>query len=48
MPEKNTEIEIALQMRSTAELDESIEGDLKQEDKSIASLLDDSEEDGTA
>jgi len=39
MSEKHKEIEIELQMRTTAELDESVKADLEQEDKSIASLL---------
>jgi len=43
MSEKPKEIEIELQMKSTAELDESVKADLEQEDKSIASLLEDEE-----
>lgn len=43
MSEKHKEIDIELQMKSTAELDESVKADLEQEDKSIASLLEDEE-----
>ena len=45
MSEKHKEIEIELQMRTTAELDESVKADLEQEDKSIASLLEEEGED---
>ena len=46
MSEKPKEIEIELQMKSTAELEESIKEDLDQEDRSIASLLEEEGEDG--
>lgn len=45
MSEKPKEIEIELHMKSTAELEESVKADLEQEDKSIASLLDEEGED---
>jgi hypothetical protein len=48
MPEKQTNIEIDLQIKSTAELDESVKKDLEQEDKSIASLLEEEGDDGTS
>jgi len=48
MPEKQINIEIDLQIKSTAELDESVKADLEQEDKSIASLLEEEGEDGTS
>jgi hypothetical protein len=45
MSENHKEIEIELQMRSTAELDESVKSDLEQEDKSLASLFEEEGED---
>jgi len=48
MSEKHKEIEIELHMKSTAELEESVKADLEQEDKSIASLLEEEGEDGTS
>jgi len=47
MSEKPKEIEIELQMKSTAELEESVKADLEQEDKSVASLLEEEGEDGS-
>ena len=48
MSENPKEIEIELHMKSTAELEESVKADLEQEDKSIASLLEEEGEDGTS
>ena len=48
MSEKPKEIEIKLHMKSTAELEESVKADLEQEDKSIASLLEEEGEDGAS
>ena len=50
MNKKENAVELELTMRSTGELDAEIEKDLEQEDKSLASLLDNEEEekeDGT-
>ena len=48
MAEKQTNIELELEIKSTAELDESVKEDLEQQDKSIASLLEDEDADGSS
>jgi hypothetical protein len=45
MTKKTVEIDLDLVTKSTAELDEDIKKDLQQEDKSIASLLEEEDED---
>lgn len=48
MPKEQTNIEIDLQIKSTAELDESVKKDLEQEDRSIASLIEEDDADGAS
>ena len=45
MTKKTVEIDLDLVIKSTAELDEDVKKDLQQEDKSIASLLEEEDED---
>lgn len=45
MTKKTVEIDLDLVIKSTAELDEDVKKDLEQEDKSIASLLEEEDED---
>jgi|DEB0MinimDraft_6_1074348.scaffolds.fasta_scaffold59376_1 hypothetical protein len=45
MTKKTVEIDLDLVTKSTAELDEDVKKDLQQEDKSIASLLEEDDED---